>query len=118
MVGCPTVSFTNLQLLPSSTPTSGTWAYIDPTLSGQLEFPVAMDQTVIPDKTEFILEVDAAAKPLLTLVWADATHLGYTYDEALLGPSVVRMQYDQMAPNFLSLDGQPVFPFDLLLTPV
>lgn len=109
---------TSLQLLPSSTPTEGTWTYIDPTLSGQIEFPVAMDQTVIPDKTDFILEVDSAAKPLDTVVWADATHLGYSYDEAVLGPTVVRMQYPAMLPNFRSLQGQPVFPFDILLTEV
>ncbi len=105
-------------LLPSAIPTSGTWTYVDPLLSGQLNFPVDMDQTVIPDKTDFILEVDAAAKPLLTLAWTGARELRYTYNEALMVPTVVTMQYTDMLPNFLSLQGQPVFPFALTLTAV
>ena len=118
MVGCPTASFTNLQLLPSSTPTSGTWAYADPTLTMVLTFPVAMDQTVIPLIGQFVAEVDGVPKAPGTVVWNDATHMTLTYLEAVLGPAVVRLQYDQMFPNFVSLDAQPVFPFDLLLTPV
>lgn len=103
-----------MQLLPSATPTGFEWTYIDPTIAGSIDFPVDMDETVIPDKAELILEVDAAAKPLLTLIWINARQMGFTYDEALLDPTVVRMQYPIMAPNFRSLAGQPVFPFDLL----
>lgn len=77
-----------------------------------------MDQTLLPAKADFILTVDAAAKPLLTLVWSDATHLGYSYNEAALGPTDVHLEYPLMLPNFKSLAGQPVFPFDLHLDPV
>ncbi len=114
MVGCPTASFTNLQSLPSSTPLSFTWNYVDPNLILVVTFPVDMDQTVEPLPAQFIIEVDAAAKVPDTLGWTNPTTMTLTYAEAVLGPTVVRLQYPQMFPNFISLVDQPVFPFDLL----
>lgn len=90
------------------------WSYADPDLVVQAFFPVDMDQTLEPVPADFIIEVDAAAKPPDALGWTDATTMTLTYQEAVLGPSVVRLQYPLMTDNFVSLQGQPVFPFDLL----
>lgn len=75
-----------------------------------------MDQTVAPAPGQFVIDVDGVPKTPDTVVWIDPGTLGLTYAEAVLGPSVIRLQYPRMFPNFLSLAGQPVFPFDLLLT--
>lgn len=112
---CPTSFSTSQRLLPSSTPTSGNWAYEDPNLIGDLIFPVDMDQTVTPAPGHFVLDVDGAPKTPDSCTWFDARTLQWAYAEAVLGPTLVRMQYPIMAANFLSLAGQPVFPFDLLL---
>ena len=114
MVGFPTRFFTSQRSLPSSTPISFTWNYVDPNLILVVTFPVDMDQTVEPLPAQFIIDVDAAAKVPDTLGWTNPTTMTLPYAEAVLGPTVVRLQYPQMFPNFLSLQSQPVFPFDLL----
>lgn len=90
------------------------WSYADPDLVLVLEFPVDMDQTVEPLPAQFAIDVDGVPKTPISLGWTDADTMTLTYQEAVLGPSVVRLAYDHMFPNFISLVDQPVFPFDLL----
>lgn len=115
MAGCQIPFEVKVTLLPSSTPTSGTWTYSDPTLVIILTFPVDMDQTVEPLPAQFVIDVDGVPKTPDSLGWTDSKTMTLTYDEAVLGPSVVKCQYPAMFPNFVSLATQPVFPFDLLL---
>ena len=104
--------------MPSATPTVAESSYLDPQLEITLTFPVDMDETVEPLPAQFVIDVDAVPKTPDSLSWGDATHLLLIYSEALLAPSVIRTQYPQMFDNFVSLVGQPVFPFDLLTTPI
>ena len=117
MDDCPICFATKAALLPSATPTSGEWTYVDPALVIPLFFPVDMDQTVEPLPAQFIIDVDGAPKTPDALGWTDATTMTLTYNEAVLGPSVISLEYPDLLPNFVSLQGQPVFPFDLLITP-
>lgn len=73
-----------------------------------------MDETVKPTTPQLVIDVDGVPKEPDSIGWTDATTLTVPYQEAVLGPSVVRLQYPRMFPNFLSLVDQPVFPFDLL----
>ena len=118
MDDCPICFATKAPLLPSATPTSGEWSYVDPGLVIQIFFPVDMDQTVEPLPAQFIITADAVPKTPDSLGWTDATTMTLTYNEVALDPSVVRLAYPNMLPNFISLAGQPVFPFDLLLVDV
>ena len=77
-----------------------------------------MDQTVEPLPGEFIIDVDGVPKTPDTLGWTNPTTMTFTYNEAVLGPSVISLEYPDMLPNFISLAAQPVFPFDLLITPI
>jgi len=104
--------------LPSATPISGDWNYSDPDLLIHLDFPVDMDQTVKPNPLNFSIDVDGNGKIPGSCDWDDARTLHIDYSEVALGPSVVRCIYGTMQPNFYSLQGQPVFPFDLLLVGV
>ncbi len=113
-VGYPIPFATRETLLPSATPTHFAWSYSDPNLGLDLTFPQAMDQTVSPAVADLIILVDGVPKTPDSLEWFTATEMTLDYSEALLGPSVLRLQYPLMAPNFISLVGQPVFPFDLL----
>lgn len=95
-------------------PTGFEWSYADPDLTLVVTFPVAMDQTVQPAPGHFVIDVDGVPKTPDSLGWTDPLTLTLPYSEAVLGPSVVRLQYPLQLPNFKSLQGQPVFPFDLL----
>lgn len=83
-----------------------------------LTFPVDMDETVEPVPADFVLLSDGVPKTPDSLGWDTATTLELEYSEVLLDPVLVRAQYPLMAPNFQSLVGQPVFPFDLSLVEV
>lgn len=113
---CPISFGPSRPSLPSATPTSGTWNYTVADLTGDIDFPVLMDQTVQPLPAEIILLVDGVPKTPDSLNWFDPQTLQYAYNEVALGPVVVRFQYPQMFPNFRSVAGQPVFPVDLLLS--
>lgn len=112
---CPISFGASQQLLPNAQPTSGTWNYAVADLTGDIIFPVDMDETVEPLPAEIIIDVDGVPKTPDSVSWVDATTLSYAYNEVALGPVVVKFQYPQMFPNFKSLAGQPVFPVDLLL---
>lgn len=104
--------------MPSAVPTGATWSYGDPVLDVRVTFAVDMDQTVQPLASELVITVDGAPHDPSAVNWDDATHLDLEYSEALLGPTDVELAYPAMFPNFLSLQGQPVFPFDIIVPPL
>ncbi|GAH25737.1 unnamed protein product [marine sediment metagenome] len=111
---CPIPFSTKVQLLPSAIPTGFEWTYADPDLVLVVTFPVDMDETVQPSTHHFVIDVDGVPKEPDSLGWTDSKTMSIPYSEAVLGPSVVRLQYPLLLPNFKSLAGQPVFPFDIL----
>lgn len=118
MADCQTSFSTPHPLLPRLIPSGGVWEYADPLLTVTLVFSENMDQTEKPDPSDFVLTVDDVVKTIATTTWDDATHFISTYSEGTLGPSVVEVRYPTKVPEFLSIAGELVTPFDLITVPL
>jgi len=75
-----------------------------------------MDQTAEPDPASFIFLVDDVEKVPTLFTWVDATNCDIEFNEAVLGPTVVRSRYSLKNPLFLSVGGELVTPFHILVT--
>jgi len=75
-----------------------------------------MDVGVEPLPGVFTFIVDGVEKTPTAIVWDDATHLALEYDEAVLGPTVVRCRLSAKDPLLRSQPGELVTPFDILVT--
>ncbi len=97
-------------------PASSDWTYADPLLDVVLTFGENMDQTSQPLPGDFILDVDGTLKVPIFITWDSATELSIHYSEAILAPTVVRCRYSTINPNFVTVAGEVVTPFDILVT--
>jgi len=75
-----------------------------------------MDQTTAPPVGDFVIWVDGMDKTPITAAWTGARNFTLTYSETVLGPSVVRTRFATKNPLFLSVLGELVTPFDILIT--
>lgn len=112
---CPTSFSTSHPLLPRLIPVGTAWAYADPDLTFDLQFSENMDQTATPPTSSIIIEVDGVEKEPDNLTWQSATNILVDYAEAVLGPTVVRCRFSAKHDDFLSVAGELVTPFDILI---
>jgi len=115
--GCLIPFSTPLPLLPRFLPDSTEWTYVDPLLSVELYFTPNMNIGVEPVPADFVLLVDDVEKTALSSSYFDANQLTLTFNEAALGPTVVKLRYSAKNPDFVSAAGEVVTPFDLVITP-
>lgn len=116
MDDCPTFFSSSHPLSPRFNPASSAYTYADPVLDVVLTFGESMDQTSEPLPGDFIFDVDGTLKTPISVDWDSATELSVQYDEAVLGPTVVRCRFSAKNPDFLSIAGEVVTPFDILVT--
>lgn len=103
-------------MLPRLIPASSDWTYADPLLTVTLTFGETMDQTTKAPPGDFVLVVDDVEKIPISTIWDDANDFTMTYSEATLGAAVVRCRYSAKNPLMLSVLGELVTPFDILVT--
>lgn len=115
MDDCPIPFRTSLPLLPVLNPASSAWTYVDPALEVVLTFGESMDQTSEPLPGDFVFVVDGVDKTPISVTWDSATELAIGYDEAVLSPTVVRCRFSTKNSDFLSVAGEIVTPFDILV---
>lgn len=116
MDACPISFNTSHPLLPRFIPASSAWTYSDPALDVVLTLADVMGQTTEPLPSDFVLDVDGTEKTPISITWDSATELSIQYDEVTLGPTVVRCRYSAKNPDFLSVTGELVTPFDILVS--
>lgn len=116
MDDCPTSFASSHPLLPRFIPASSAWTYVDPALEVVLTFGESMDQTSEPLPGDFVFDVDGVEKTPVSVTWDSATELSIEYSEATLSPTAVRCRYSTQNPDFLSVAGELVTPFDILVT--
>jgi len=83
----------------------------------ELYFTEDMSILSEPIPADFVLTVDDVVKTALSSSWFDLHQLTLTYDEAILGPTVVKVRFSTKNPDFISVAGEIVTPFDLVITP-
>lgn len=116
MGDCPICFNTSHPLQPRLIPASSAWTYTDPALDIVLTFGEDMDETSTPPPEAFVLDVDGTEKTPDAIAWDSATELSIEYSEATLGPTVIRCRYSTHADDFVSVVGEEVTPFDILVT--
>lgn len=114
MDDCPIPFGARLPSPPELLPLGFLWNYQDPNLVLGLTFDVDMDTAFTPDPADFILLVDAVPKTILAIAWANNRVLEVTYDQAVLAPSVIRLELPESKGTFHAADLCPVSPFDQL----
>ena len=102
--------------MPRLIPTSSGWTYVDPLLTCNLIFTEDMSILSEPIPADFVLTVDDVVKTVLSSSWLDLHTLTLTYNEAVLGPGVVRVRFSTKNPDFISVAGEIVTPFDMVIT--
>ncbi len=107
---------TSHPLSPRLIPASSNWTYADPAFEVVLTFGENMDQTSQPLPADFVIDIDGVEKTPDTVTWDSATELSLDYNEAVLGPTVVRCRYSKINPDFESALFEKVTPFDILVT--
>lgn len=83
----------------------------------ELYFTDDMSIASEPIPADFVLTVDDVVKTVLSSSWLDLHQLTLTFNEAVLGPSVVKVRFSTKNPDFISVAGEIVTPFDLVITP-
>lgn len=116
MGDCPIRFSSSHPLSPRFIPASSLWSYGDPVLDVVLTFGEAMDQTEEPLPGDFVFDVDGVEKTPISVTWDSATELSIQYDEATLGPSVVRCRYSKVNEDLRNIALEVVTPFDILVT--
>lgn len=73
-----------------------------------------MDTSVIPPKPFFTMEVDGAPHKVVGRTWVTDRTIGFSYNEAALDPSTVRIQFPVLHPNLKTALGVQQCTFDQL----
>jgi len=81
-----------------------------------LTFEPSMDETTEPPISSFVIDVDDVEKTPDSVAWLTPHEFSLNYSEAALGPSVIKCRFSTKSPLFLSLTGELVTPFDILVT--
>jgi len=92
------------------------WVYADPTLTITLTFPETMSEVTTPVPGDFVIIVDDVEKTPLDVEWGMVNDLAITYDEAILGPTAVRLRFPTKTDLFISDLDELITPFDLLVS--
>lgn len=82
-----------------------------------LTFTDDMSIATQPIPADFVLTVDDVEKTALSSTWFDLHKLTLTYNEVTLNPSNVSVRFSTKNPDFISVAGEVVTPFDILITP-
>lgn len=86
--------------------------YDDPLLSCYMSFTEDMAITVCPPASLIKIDVDDVQKTAISFDWLTDRMFRATYSEAALGPVDVDLKTLTTHPNFRTLLGALVFPFD------
>ena len=95
---CPITFETRAVLLPDAPPCGAFWSYDDPAFLVCLSFFEDMDTSVKPPKQFFDIQVDGDWHTVGGLAWLTNRCLGFSYSEAALTPSVVRIRFPAPHP--------------------
>lgn len=106
-----TGSFTKALLLPPEPEHGLFWAYDDPALSGCITFLADMNTAIKPPPAAFSFIVDGVPKTPDSLAWLNDRVLQVRYSEAVLGPSVVNLDFPAPHPQLRFAAGPQVGSF-------
>jgi len=107
-----TFDITGFEFIPDAA-----FEYNDPDLTIEINFPIAMDETVTPATTDFIIEIDDTPVTPDSVVWDEPEVLILNYAEAGHGTPVIDLEFLGPVPNLRCLSLRQACPFELFELP-
>lgn len=105
-------------LLGTEFPTSGRWSYVDPNLQFLIDFPIDMDQTVLPAPSDLILQIDESPVSIDIINWGGPRLLGLLHTEVGLTPTTADIEFPVPIPDLRTITLSQICPFAFVGTPI